>query len=73
MSEIFSAEIRAGVGVFGGNLGRGPPHCCASSFPAITPADPRPVTNTCKRFEDQQKMFFPLVDPRPPLSPEALL
>ena len=56
-----------GWGSFGGNLGRGPPHCCASSFPAITTRlTPVHFTNICMRFEDPQKMFFPVGWPSSP-------
>ena len=46
---------------------------CASSFPGITPVDSRPLTNKCMRIEDLQKVFFLLVDLRPPLQSRGVV
>ena len=67
MSEFSPHNSMQGWGSFGGNLGRGPPHCCVSSFLEITTRlTPVHFTNICMRFEDPQKMFFPVGWPSSP-------
>ena len=63
-----------GWGSFGGNLGRGPPHCCASSFPAIT-TRPTPVHSQTYAWDLKisRRCFFLLVDLRPPLQSRGVV
>ena len=67
MSELFSAEVHAGVGVVWGQSRPWTPALCASSFLAITT---RPThvhfTNICMRIEDPQKLSFPVGWPSSP-------
>ena len=74
MSEFFSTEVRAGVGVVWGQSGPWTPALLCKLLPSNHhPADSRPLTNICMRFEDKQKMFFLLVDLRPPLQSRGVV
>ena len=68
MSELFSAEVHAGVGVVWGQSRPWTPALCVSSFLAITTRRLPSISQTYAwELKIRRSCLFPLVDPRPPL------